>query len=87
MADSASWTLHALCKVAYKRRATYIAEACFEEETRLVVREPFPEAPPRVEYEIADLGKSLLPPTQGLVDWAKANWGQVREAQTKFDAR
>lgn len=57
------------------------------ERDGLVIREPFPEVPPRVEYEITDLGKSLLCPTQGLVDWAKANWGQVREAQFKFDAR
>ena len=57
------------------------------ERDGLVIRELFPEVPPRVEYEITDLGKSLLRPTQGLVDWAKANWGQVREAQFKFDAR
>ena len=57
------------------------------ERDGLIVRELFPEVPPRVEYEITDLGKSLLRPTQGLVDWAKANWEQVREAQSKYDAR
>ena len=57
------------------------------ERDGLVIRELFPEVPPRVEYEITDLGKSLLRPTQGLVDWAKANWEQVREAQSKYDAR
>jgi DNA-binding HxlR family transcriptional regulator len=57
------------------------------ERDGLVIRELFPEVPPRVEYEITDLGKSLLRPTQGLVDWAKANWEQVREVQFKYDAR
>jgi DNA-binding HxlR family transcriptional regulator len=57
------------------------------ERDGLVIRELFPEVPPRVEYEITGLGKSLLRPTQGLVDWAKANWEQVREAQAKYDAR
>ncbi|SRR5579859_6160075 len=57
------------------------------ERDGLVVREVFPEVPPRVEYEITELGKSLLRPTQGLVEWAKENWEQVREAQSKFDAR
>ena len=57
------------------------------ERDGLVVRELFPEVPPRVEYEITDLGKSLLRPTQGLVDWTKANWEQVRKAQSKYDAR
>ncbi|MGO9132660.1 MAG: winged helix-turn-helix transcriptional regulator [Methylovirgula sp.] len=57
------------------------------ERDGLVIRELFPEVPPRVEYEITDLGKGLLRPTQGLVDWAKANWEQVRQAQSKYDAR
>src|SRR5580704_6226538 len=57
------------------------------ERDGLVTREVFPEVPPRVEYEINDLGKSLLLPTQGLVDWAKAHWEQVRTSQSRFDAR
>ena len=57
------------------------------ERDGLVIREVFPEVPPRVEYEITDLGKSLLVPTQGLVDWAKVNWEQVREAQARHDVR
>ncbi len=57
------------------------------ERDGMVTREVFPEVPPRVEYEITDLGRSLLRPTQGLVDWAKANWEQVRKAQSRYDAR
>lgn len=57
------------------------------ERDGMVVREVFPEVPPRVEYEITKLGKSLLAPTQGLVDWAKSNWEQVRRAQSAYDAR
>ncbi|WP_156427293.1 helix-turn-helix domain-containing protein [Novosphingobium sp. Fuku2-ISO-50] len=57
------------------------------ERDGLVTREVFPEVPPRVEYEITDLGKSLLGPTQGLVDWAKTHWERVRESQARHDAR
>jgi DNA-binding HxlR family transcriptional regulator len=57
------------------------------ERDGLVTRELFPEVPPRVEYEISDLGKSLLLPTQGLVDWVKAHWEKVRAAQSRYDAR
>lgn len=57
------------------------------ERDGLVIREVFPEVPPRVEYEITDLGRSLLLPVQGLVDWAKANWEQVRVAQSAYDAK
>lgn len=56
------------------------------ERDGLVTREVFPEVPPRVEYEITDLGRSLLAPTQGLVDWAKAHWEKVRAAQGRYDA-
>lgn len=57
------------------------------ERDGLVIRELFPEVPPRVEYEITRLGRSLLRPTQSLVDWAKANWEEVRQYQSQFDAR
>lgn len=57
------------------------------ERDGMVTREVFPEVPPRVEYEMTPLGRSLLLPTQGLVDWAKANWEEVRQAQSKYDAR
>jgi DNA-binding HxlR family transcriptional regulator len=57
------------------------------ERDGLAIRELFPEVPPRVEYELTDVGRSLLLPTQELVDWAKENWARVREAQSKYDAR
>lgn len=57
------------------------------ERDGMVIRELFPEVPPRVEYEMTELGRSLLRPTQGVVDWAKANWEQVRQAQSRYDAR
>lgn len=57
------------------------------ERDGMITREVFPEIPPRVEYEMTDLGKSLLVPTQGLVDWAKKNWEVVRESQSKYDTR
>jgi DNA-binding HxlR family transcriptional regulator len=57
------------------------------ERDGLVTRELFPEVPPRVEYELTTLGRSLLRPMQGLVDWVAQNWQHVKEARTEFDAR
>jgi|ERR1700674_22557 DNA-binding HxlR family transcriptional regulator len=57
------------------------------ERDGLVTRELFAEVPLRVEYELTPLGRSLLPPMQGLMDWVATNWEQVKEAQCKFDAR
>jgi DNA-binding HxlR family transcriptional regulator len=57
------------------------------ERDGLLTRELFPEVPPRVEYELTALGRSLLLPMQGLVDWVKENWQQVKESRIEFDAR
>lgn len=46
-------------------------------------REVYPEVPPRVEYELTDLGRSLLVPMQGLVDWVGNNWSAVKKARAK----
>jgi len=56
------------------------------ERDGLVTRELFPEVPPRVEYELSPLGKSLLQPMQGLVDWVTTYWEEVKEARGRFDA-
>jgi len=53
----------------------------------LLTRELFPEVPLRVEYELTALGRSLLHPMQGLVDWVKESWEQVKESRIAFDAR
>ena len=56
------------------------------ERDGLITREVFPEVPPRVEYEITSLGRSLLRPMQGLVGWVATNWERVKKARSRFDA-
>jgi DNA-binding HxlR family transcriptional regulator len=57
------------------------------ERDGLLTRELFPEVPLRVEYELTTLGRSLLRPMQGLVNWVTENWQQVKAARSEFDAR
>ncbi|QWF71968.1 helix-turn-helix transcriptional regulator [Methylomonas paludis] len=57
------------------------------ERDGLVTREVFPEVPPRVEYELTVLGKSLLRPLDGLVEWVSVNWEDVKKAQSNFDSK
>jgi DNA-binding HxlR family transcriptional regulator len=57
------------------------------ERDGLVTRELFPEVPLRVEYELTPLGRSLLRPMQGLVDWVTESWQLVKQARTAFDGR
>lgn len=44
-----------------------------------VTREVFAEVPPRVEYELTELGESLLVPMQALVDWVGEHWKLVEQ--------
>lgn len=55
------------------------------ERDGLVLRTYHPEVPPRVEYEITDLGRSLAPLFAALADWSVDNLGRVEEARRSFD--
>jgi DNA-binding HxlR family transcriptional regulator len=50
-----------------------------------VARKVFPTTPPAVEYSLTDLGRSLMVPLSGLVDWAVRTRGAVEEARAAFD--
>lgn len=47
----------------------------------LVLRTTYPEIPPRVEYELTSLGRSLLLPLHGLVEWAREHMDEVQAAR------
>jgi len=53
----------------------------------LVTRKVFPEIPPRVEYEITKLGKSLLPHINSLTQWANTHYGEIEKARKVYGKR
>ena len=55
------------------------------ERDGLVRRQYHPEVPPRVEYEITDLGRSLAPVFAALGEWTAANLAAVEEARATYD--
>ena len=55
------------------------------ERDGLVTRTVFPTIPPRVDYELTRLGRSLLEPVNGLSAWARANRVAMDAARRKFD--
>jgi DNA-binding HxlR family transcriptional regulator len=57
------------------------------ERDGLVTRTVFPTIPPRVDYELTDLGRSLWVPVGALGAWARENQPQIAAARQKFDAR
>ncbi|MFC9733453.1 winged helix-turn-helix transcriptional regulator [Streptomyces roseolus] len=55
------------------------------ERDGLVLRTYHPEVPPRVEYEISDLGRSLAPLFAALADWSAEHLPEVERARQVFD--
>jgi DNA-binding HxlR family transcriptional regulator len=56
------------------------------ERDGLVTRTVTASIPPRVDYELTDLGRSLLVPVQALGSWALSNRERIEQARRKFDA-
>lgn len=56
------------------------------ERDGLVTRTVYPEIPPRVEYALTDLGRTLEAPLEALWKWADTHKGEVNEARAAYDA-
>ena len=56
------------------------------ERDGLVSRTVTPTIPPRVDYELTELGCSLLKPVNALSRWALDNIEAIHEAHARFDA-
>lgn len=54
------------------------------EENGLVTRTIYPEIPPRVEYELTDLGLGLLGKITDLTDWARGNMDEILAARERY---
>ena len=50
------------------------------ERDGLVARTDYEESPPRVEYELTDLGRSLLEPLRAVRRWAEAHVPEIQAA-------
>lgn len=55
------------------------------ERDGLVTRTVFPTNPPRVDYELTRLGRSLLEPVSTLGLWARQNRATIEDARRRFD--
>ncbi len=55
------------------------------ERDGLVVRHYFPEVPPRVEYELTDMGTGVLDALEGLNFWIRENLPTIEEHRHAYD--
>ena len=56
------------------------------ERDGLVSRTVTPTIPPRVDYELTELGRSLFRPLHAIEEWALAHVEDIHLAQMTFDA-
>ena len=56
------------------------------ERDGFVSRKVYPSVPPKVEYRLCPLGKSLAAQLRPLVEWANENHHQVRKARKIYKA-
>jgi DNA-binding HxlR family transcriptional regulator len=57
------------------------------ERDGLISRHVTPTIPPRVDYELTELGMSLRDPVRALGRWASEHIDCIRAAQERFDAQ
>lgn len=55
------------------------------ERDGFVTRIVTPSRPPRVDYELTDLGHDLLNPVLGLVEWTRNNATRIESARRRYD--
>jgi|ERR1700679_4175018 DNA-binding HxlR family transcriptional regulator len=56
------------------------------ERDGLVTRTVYPTIPPRVEYQLTKLGRTLRKPIQALAKWAQENREEIQKARNRYDA-
>lgn len=57
-------------KVTHKMLSNQLKEL---EEDGIIIRTEYPQVPPKVEYSLSDLGKSMMPILQSLCTWGIEN--------------
>ncbi|QDU61093.1 putative HTH-type transcriptional regulator YybR [Planctomycetes bacterium Pan216] len=90
------WKVHLLWYVLegpvrfnqFRRKMPGISQKMLTQQLRelvrdgLVARKQFPEIPPRVEYSMTPLGRTLEPTLRSIHDWGNKHWSEVEEARS-----
>lgn len=54
------------------------------EEDGLISRKVFPTVPPRVDYSLTEMGRSLMEPVSGLVQWARLHHVHIQRSRETY---
>ena len=56
------------------------------ERDGMVLRTAYPTIPPKVEYELTTLGRSLIVPLMAVLEWGESHSDEIEVARQAFDA-
>ncbi len=57
------------------------------ERDGMITRTAYPEIPPRVEYALTDLGRSLFEPLDAQCAWTRAHFDELSAARARYKMR
>ncbi len=57
------------------------------ERDGLISRTMYPSIPPRVDYELTDLGRTLLAPVLALTNWSEEHRQEIQRSRDRFDLK
>jgi DNA-binding HxlR family transcriptional regulator len=66
--------LHAIPDISQKMLSSTLKRL---EEDHLILRVAYAEIPPRVEYSLTEIGKSLMPVLQMMIGWSQEHFDEV----------
>jgi len=75
---------HSIENISQKMLTTTLRQL---ERDGFVTRTVFPVIPPRVDYALTDLGRDLLGPVHGLIQWARDNSERMERARQSYEVR
>jgi DNA-binding HxlR family transcriptional regulator len=55
------------------------------ERDGLIDRRVYPQVPPRVEYRLTTLGRTLVEPVSSVVRWTESHVAEIELAQARYD--
>ena len=73
---------HAIGDISQKMLTTTLRKL---EADGLISRKVFPEIPPRVEYQLTDIGESLVPHINNLSKWADEHMPAIKRSRKKAE--
>lgn len=81
LAENETTRFNAICKAIPDISSKVLSDTLKNlEHNHLIERNIYAEIPPRVEYSLTELGRSLIPVLGGLISWSMENFAAITDS-------